>query len=84
MRFCVAIVILNREENEQHFQFYYFKKGKNATETQKKTCAGYGEGVRLIECVKSGFRSSLLELSRWRMLLGRADQLKLTAIKLRQ
>ena len=24
---------------------YYFKKGKNATETQKKICAMYGEGA---------------------------------------
>ena len=24
---------------------YYFKKGKNAVETQKKICAGYGEGA---------------------------------------
>ena len=24
---------------------YYFKKGKNATKTLKKTCAVYGEGA---------------------------------------
>ena len=24
---------------------YYFKKGKNATETQKQICAVYGEGA---------------------------------------
>ena len=24
---------------------YYFKKGKNATEIQKKICAVYGEGA---------------------------------------
>ena len=33
------------EENIQHFwhiMFYYFKKGKNTTETQK-FCAAYGE-----------------------------------------
>ena len=24
---------------------YYFKKGKNATETQKKICEEYGEGA---------------------------------------
>ena len=24
---------------------YYFKNGKNATETQKKICAVYGEGT---------------------------------------
>ena len=32
----------------QHFQpiiVYYFKKGKNATETHKKICALYGEGI---------------------------------------
>ena len=34
------------EENMQHFQhimLYYFKKGKNATEMQKKICAVYGK-----------------------------------------
>ena len=34
------------EENIQHFwciMLYYFKKGKNTTETQKKICAVYGE-----------------------------------------
>ena len=42
--FCVAILILRMKENMQHFQHimcYYFKKGKNATETQKKICAVY-------------------------------------------
>ena len=32
---------------KQHFQcimLYYFKKGKNTTETYKKICAVYGEG----------------------------------------
>ena len=36
------------EENLQqfwHIMFYYFKKGKNATEMQKKICAVYGEGA---------------------------------------
>ena len=36
------------EEKRQYFQhivLYYFKKGKNATETQKKICAVYGEGA---------------------------------------
>ena len=36
------------EENMQYFwhiMLYYFKKGKNATEMQKKTCAVYGEGA---------------------------------------
>ena len=29
----------------QHIMLYYFKKGKNATEMQKKICAVYGEGA---------------------------------------
>ena len=36
------------EEDMQHFwhiMLYFFKKGKNATETQKKICAVYGEGA---------------------------------------
>ena len=36
------------EEKKQHFRhimLYYFKKGKNATETQKQICAVYGEGA---------------------------------------
>ena len=47
--FCVATLILKMEENKWHFLhkyilcFYYFKKGKNATERQKKICAVYGE-----------------------------------------
>ena len=35
-------------EEKQHFRpimLYYFKKGKNATETQKTICAVYGEGA---------------------------------------
>ena len=47
VNFCVAILILKMEE-KQHFQhrmLYYFKKGKNVTETQKKICAVYGEGA---------------------------------------
>ena len=48
MNFCVAILILKMEEKKQHFWhivFYYFKKGKNAPERQKKICALYGEGA---------------------------------------
>ena len=36
------------EEDKQHFwriMLYYFRKGKNTTEMQKKTCAVYGEGA---------------------------------------
>ena len=48
VNFCVAILILKMEEKKQHFRhirLYYFKKGKNATETHKKICAVYGEGA---------------------------------------
>ena len=48
MNFCVATLKLKMEEKKQHFQhimLYYFKKGENATETQKKICAVYGEGA---------------------------------------
>ena len=48
MNFCAAILILKMEKNAQNFRgimFYYFKKGKNATEMQKKICAVYGEGA---------------------------------------
>ena len=40
--------MLKMEEKKQHFQhvmLYYFKKGKNATVTQKKIYAVYGEGA---------------------------------------
>ncbi|KAF6130886.1 hypothetical protein HJG60_007843 [Phyllostomus discolor] len=36
------------KENKHHFRhimLFYFKKGKKATETQKKICAVYGEGA---------------------------------------
>ena len=39
VNFYAAILILKMEENIQHFQhimLYYFKKGNNATEMQKK------------------------------------------------
>ena len=50
MNFCVATLVLKMEENTQHFQhtmLYYFKKGKNATETHTHTqrCAVYGKGA---------------------------------------
>ena len=46
VNFCVAISILKIEEDTQHFQrimLSYFKKRKNATESQKKVCAVYGQ-----------------------------------------
>ena len=48
MNFCVAILILKMEEKKQHFwhiMLYYFKKGKNTTETQKEIYAVYGDGA---------------------------------------
>ena len=48
VNFYVDILILKMEEKKQHFRhimLYYFKKGKNTTETQKKICAVYGEGA---------------------------------------
>ena len=72
---------------KQHFwpiMLYYFKKGKNTTETQKKISLQYMKKVLgLIECVKSGLRSFLLEIPRWTMLHSWADKLKLIVIKLR-
>ena len=47
MNFCAAMLILKMEENTHHFLYimlYYFNKGKNTTETQKKIYAAYGEG----------------------------------------
>ena len=34
-----------KKQHFQHIMLYYFKKGKNATETHKKFCAVYGEGA---------------------------------------
>ena len=48
MDFCVAILILKMEGNMEHFWpvlLYYFKKGKTATETQKRISAVCGEGA---------------------------------------
>ena len=50
---------------------------------QKMICAAYGEGAVLIEPVKSGLRSFVLEVSNWTMLHGQIDQLKLIVIKSR-
>ena len=63
---------------------YYFKKGKNGTEMQKKICAVYGEGAVTDRTCQSGLRSFVLEISRWMMLHGRVDQLKLIEIKSKQ
>ena len=39
LNFCADVLILKMEEDMQHFQcitLYYFKKGNNATNMQKK------------------------------------------------
>ena len=46
---------------------YYFKKGKNTIEMQKKICAAYGEST-VIEHVKNGLRSFMVEISHWTVL----------------
>ena len=88
MNFCVAILILKMEEKKQRFwhsTLYYFKKGKNTTETQKKKKKRYAQCMEkvlwLIEHVKSGLQSFLLEISCRMMLHGQVDQLKLIVIK---
>ena len=61
---------------------YYFKKGKNTTEMQKKkVCAVCGEGAVTDGTCQSGLRCFMLEISCWVMLHGRADQLELTVIE---
>ena len=45
-------------ENMQHFQhimLYYFKKGKNSTEMQKRICAVYREGAVADWTCQKGF-----------------------------
>ena len=66
MSLCEPILILRMEEDRQHFWhiiLYYFKKGENTTEMQRKICAVYGEGARLIKHVKSGCQTFLVLLT---------------------
>ena len=67
------------EENTQHYQhtiLYYFKKGKNATEMQKKVCAVYGERAGTDRTCQSGLRSFVLEIPWGTMFHGQVDQLR--------
>ena len=81
--FCVAILILKMEEKKRfrHIMFYYFKKGKNTTEMQKKICSVYGEGAVTDQTCQKWFAKfragdfSLDDAPR------SVDQLKLIAIK---
>ena len=70
MNFCIAILILKMEENMQHFRhitLYYFKKGRNTIEIQKKKiCAVYGEGA-----VTDGTWLKMVDtVSCWRVFAG--------------
>ena len=86
VNFCVAILILMMEENRRHSLLsvlYYFKKGKNATEMQKKICTVCGENaVADRTCQKwfLKFRARDVSLDHAPRCV---DQLKLIAIKLR-
>ena len=47
---------------------YYFQKGKNTTEMQKKqACAVYREGAVTDRMCQSNLQSFLLEISHWMM-----------------
>ena len=78
--------VLKMGENKQHFWYiilYYFKKGKNSTEMQKKIHAVYGEGAATGRSWQKWLQSFMLEISRWTMLHSQEDQLKLIGIKSR-
>ena len=87
MNFYVAILILKMEEHKQHFwhiMLYFFKKGKNAAEKQRRICAVCGEGAvtdwmcrRWFETFHAG------DFSHRTKLHSRVEQLKSKAIKLR-
>ena len=56
------------EENAQHFwhsMICYFKKGKNATETQKKICSVCGEGAITDEMCQKWFVKFLGTIEIW-------------------
>ena len=72
------------EEKKQHFQhvmLYYFKKGKNATEMQKKTCAVYGEGAVTDQTCQKWFAKFCSGDFSLDDAPGQVDQLKLIVIK---
>ena len=60
---------------------YYFKEGKNATETHTKICAVCGEGAVTASMCLKWCASFKLQISHWMMLHGRVDQVKLIVIK---
>ena len=82
MNICVAILILkmNKKQHFWHTILTYFKKGKNTTETQRRFVQCMETVLWLIEHVKNGLWSFVLEISHWIMLHCRVDQLKVTVI----
>ena len=73
------------EGKKQHFWpiiLYYFKKGKNATET-KNVCAEYGEGAVSDRTCQKWFATFHAGDFSVTMLYCCVDQLKLIAIKWR-
>ena len=85
MNFCVAILVLKMKENMQHFwhvMLYYFKKGKNTTDTQKEIYAVYREGAVAEWTCQRLSAKFVLEISHWTMMFHSwVDQLKLIIIK---
>ena len=78
--------MLKMEENKQRFQhimLYYFKKGRNATETHKKICAVYREGAVSDWMCQRALRSFVLEISPWTTLHCHVDQFKSIGISSR-
>ena len=65
-----------------YYALLFQKKVKIATEMQKKICALHGEGPVTDRTCQKCF-AKFLQISRWAMLHGWVDQLKLVGIKLR-
>ena len=66
--FCIVILVMKMEGKNQHFQHImlcYFKKNKSATEMQKRFVQFMEKVLWLIECVRSGLWSFMLEISCW-------------------
>ena len=78
----------------QHIILYYFKKGKNITEIQKKICAVYGEGavnelvyeaiVMVLESTGESTFKMILDLlkSLWKSSTITVDQMKRVSVTL--
>ena len=75
MNFNVTILILKVEGKCNifwHITLYYFKKGENTTEMQKKkkrNLCSVEKVLWLINCVKSSLWNFMLKISLWTVLL---------------